>query len=340
MILDFLYQWGLEVIHAVQHLRSPWFTVAMQAVSFLSDPAFYFGLVLLLYWCVDSVGGFRLGLTIVFSGALNTAIKEVLQVPRPFVRDPSVFIVEESGFSTPSGHSQGSATFYPLFARLMLGSRKCGQCSGTEEKCGGRKPLLCVVARLSVAVLLPLLVGFSRIYLGVHYPSDVLLGLSLGFLTSVGLMLFWNPAAQLVSSWRTSLQVLLAAAVVFVLNHFSGTHTSLNGALLGFLVGRIFWNKNDRFWDAAGTPRQRLLRLPVGLLVTGATFLIFELVKNLAGQLLPTMELAVLLKFVQFAAAGFVVVYLCPLLFIRLGLALPERQVKSQDCANPAEGAD
>ena len=326
MNMEVLYDWGLEIIGAVQQFQSPFFTAVMEFISFFSNPAFYFALVLLLYWCVDSYNGFKLGLAVIFAGALNTAIKEVLQVPRPFVRNPSVFIIEESGFSTPSGHSQGSATFYPLFARYVMGKKSCG----ADGSCRNKKCSPCLVFKLLVAVFLPLLIGFSRIYLGVHYPSDVLLGLSLGFLTSVGLILFWNPVAALVSSWRPSLQVLLAAVVVFTLNHFSGSHTSLNGALFGFLVGRIMWTRSGRFWDAGGTFAQRLLRFPLGLLVTGASFLIFEVAKNLVGQLSPAMELAILLKFIQFAAAGFVVVYLCPLLFIRFGMAFSVNELKAE----------
>ncbi len=324
--MESVYEWGLEAIRWVQQYQSPALTLLMQSISFLGDPAFYFGLVLLLYWCVDSYNGFKLGLAVIFSGALNTAIKESLRIPRPFVRNPAVFIVEESGFSTPSGHSQGSATFYPLFARYVMGKKSC-EAGG---RCHNKKLSPCLAGKLLVAVFLPLLIGFSRIYLGVHYPSDVLLGLSLGFLTSVSLILFWNPVAALVSGWRPSLQVLLVAVVVFALNHFSGTHTSLNGALFGFLVGRIMWTKAGRFWDANGTIMQRLLRLPFGLLVTGAAFLVFEVVKNLVGQLSPAMELVILLKFIQFAAAGFVVVYLCPLLFIRFGIAFPVNELEAE----------
>lgn len=337
MNMEALYDWGLEVISWVQQFQSPLLTLIMQVISFFSTPAFYFGSVLLLYWCIDSCAGFKLGVGVIFSGALNTAIKEVLQVPRPFFRDSSVFIVEESGFSTPSGHSQGSATFYPLFARFVMASRKCRHCKLGKKCGGGRKIPLCVLVRLCIAAGFPLLIGLSRIYLGVHYPSDVLLGLSLGFLTSVGMILFWKPVATIVSSWRVSLQVLLVAAVVFLLNHFSGSHTSLNGALLGFLVGRVFWNRKVLFWDAAGAPFQRLIRFPVGLVVIGVVFGIMELAKNLFGQLAASLELNFLLEFLQFAGVGFAVVYLCPLLFIRLGLALPksgeEKKNDSEACS-------
>ena len=106
---------------------------------------------------------------------------------------------------------------------------------------------------------------------------------------------------------------------------------------MGFLVGRIFWNKKALFWDAAGAPFQRLIRLPVGLVVIGVVFGIMELAKNLFGQLAASLELNFLLEFLQFTGVGFAVVYLCPLLFIRLGIALPksgeEKKNDSEACS-------
>lgn len=329
-MMEPLHLWGLEVIGFFQQLQSPPLTFVMQLVSFLSDPVFYFVVVLLLYWCFDSHAGFRLGVAIVFSGALNTAIKESLRVPRPFVRDPSVFMIEESGFSTPSGHSQGSATFYPLFAHLMLGSRHCRKCLHGKKGCGGRKIPLCVVGKLVVAVVLPLLIGLSRIYLGVHYPSDVLLGLTLGFLTSIAFILFWHPLAELVGSWRPSLQLLAAAVLVVVLNHFSRGHIELGGVLLGFLVGRIFWSRRGSYWSTQGTLVQRLLRLPLGAVVVAVVFYVTEWLAALLIEVATgfSMNLASLLEFARFGIAGFLVVYLCPVVFVRLGLAMAEASAK------------
>ena len=327
-MMEPIYLWGLEVIGFFQRFQSPALTFLMQLVSFFSDPAFYFGLVLLLYWCFDSHAGFRLGVAIIFSGALNTAIKETLRIPRPFVRDPSVFMIEESGFSTPSGHSQGAATFYPLFAHLVMGVRHCRKCLHGKKGCNGKKIPLCVVGKLLVAVAIPLLIGFSRIYLGVHYPSDVLLGLSLGFLTALAFVLFWQPLAAVVGRWQPSLQLLAAAVLVVALNHFSRGQSALGGVLLGFLVGRIFWSRRGGYWSAQGTLVQRLLRLPLGAVVVATVFYVTEwlaaLLIEVAAGLSPTMNLASLLDFARFAIAGFLVVYLCPAVFVRLGLAMAE----------------
>ena len=75
---------------------------------------------------------------------------------------------------------------------------------------------------------------------------------------------------------------------------------------------------------------QRLLRLPLGLAVTGVVFGFFELVKNLAEQVAFSVELQLLLKFIQFAAGGFGVMYLCPVLFIRLGLAMVQASTEAE----------
>lgn len=329
-MMESVYDWGLNVISWVQQFQSPFLTLLMKGISLGGDPVFYFGLVPFLYWCIDSKNGFSLGLSIIFAGALNGAIKEVLQVPRPFIRDPSVFFVKESGFSTPSGHAQGSASFYPVFAARMMGTKKYKKCH-LGGKCGSKKIPLCLIFKLIVAVVMPLLIGFSRIYLGVHYPSDVLIGLTLGFLTAAGMMLFWNPVAKIIGGWRCSLQILLVAVIVFVLNHFSGSHTSLSGALGGFCLGRIFWHRRGNLWDASGGWLHRIVRLPLGLVVTGLVFALIGGVKFILIQLLPTMDLEVLLKFIQFACTGFTMIYICPLLFMRLGLAMGENNGSEED---------
>lgn len=322
MNMEALYDWGLRVIKYLQGFQSPVLTFIMEFISFFSDPFFYFGLVIILYWCLDSSTGYKLSLAVVFSGVFNTAIKEVLQVHRPFIRDPSVFIIGEYGYSTPSGHSQGSATFYPLFARYVMGPKNGESCK-IGKNCNKKKISFCTIIRLSVALILPLLIGFTRIYLGVHYPTDVALGLILGFLTSLGIILFWQPCVRVISTWRPSLQMLLAAVVVLVLNYFSGPRTSLSGALFGFLIGRIMWAKGKHFWDTSGTIKQRLLRLPLGLILTGVVLLVFEFLKDITNQELPTMDLVNLIRFIQFTCAGITVIYLCPLLFIRFGIAMP-----------------
>jgi undecaprenyl-diphosphatase len=96
-------------------------------------------------------------------GALgSTVLKELFERSRPEVVHR---LVDASGLSFPSGHSLISAVVYPTLGALIT-------------RLVPQRPLKLYV--IVVALLLMLLIGFSRIYLGVHYPSDVLAGWMLG----------------------------------------------------------------------------------------------------------------------------------------------------------------
>lgn len=94
---------------------------------------------------------------------VNSSLKNVFKRERPA---EELRLVSESSFSFPSGHSFASAMIYPLTAYILM--RYTGL---------GRYPRTVAV----VVTLIVLSIGFSRIYLGVHFLTDVLAGYSLGY---------------------------------------------------------------------------------------------------------------------------------------------------------------
>lgn len=88
-------------------------------------------------------------------------LKHGIERPRPQLWER---IVSPTGYAFPSGHALGTATFVPLFARELA------------ERWRLSKPVL-----IGTGVLLSLYVGIGRLYLGVHWPMDVLAGWALGF---------------------------------------------------------------------------------------------------------------------------------------------------------------
>ncbi len=104
------------------------------------------------------------GWLVALAGAvtLNALLKQVFERPRPVFVDP---IVVETSYSFPSGHAMDSLVMYGMlayFALLFIGNWRVR------------------VAVLFGAALLVVLIGFSRLYLGVHYFSDVLAGFAAG----------------------------------------------------------------------------------------------------------------------------------------------------------------
>ncbi|MDE3314748.1 phosphatase PAP2 family protein [Lacticaseibacillus zeae] len=107
-------------------------------------------------------------------GVLNVSIKYLIQRPRPFIADPQIrALVKASGFSFPSGHSSGTMMFYGTIILLAWALFK-----HTTSKW-----LITIPAVLMIG-----LTGYSRIFVRVHYPTDVFAGFSLGFAL---LMLSW-----------------------------------------------------------------------------------------------------------------------------------------------------
>ena len=96
-------------------------------------------------------------LNLAVSGGLNQALKRIVQRPRP----TEYRLIEENGYSFPSGHSMVSAAFYGFFIYLIFKNVK-----NKYIKWGS-------ITLLSILIIL---IGTSRIYLGVHYTSDVLAG--------------------------------------------------------------------------------------------------------------------------------------------------------------------
>ena len=148
----------MEFLYFLESLRTPWLDSLMALITELGGETAFLAAALVVYWCMDKRQGIYL-LAVGFVGTLsNQFLKITCRIPRPWVRDPNFTIVESAraaatGYAFPSGHSQSSVGTFGAIAA----------CSRNKW-----------VRALSIAVCV--LVPFSRMYLGVHTPADVLAG--------------------------------------------------------------------------------------------------------------------------------------------------------------------
>lgn len=292
--MENLLQSGLHLIVAVQQVHGPVVDSLFLAITSMGAEEFYLLLLPVLFWCVDLGLGARIGFFLLFSGYLNTYLKDLFQQPRPFDLDPNVQLAPVEGYGLPSGHAQSAVVAWGSLAAWS------------------RKRWL-----WGLAIALIVLVGFSRIYLGVHFPTDVLAGWAIGAV-SLGLYL----ALQMrVGKWlaRLSLarQMLLALAVplVLLLIHPVEDTAMTMGALAGAGVGLTLTYRYVPF-SAQGPPWQRVLRFLLGIAIV--VLLYGGLKMAFAGE---ESTLYLVFRTIRFGLIGLWAGLGAPWLFVRLGLA-------------------
>ena len=145
-------------LYLLENIRFPLMNELMLLITRLGEETAFLVAALIVFWCVDKNRGYYL-MSVGFGGTILTqCLKLVCKVPRPWVQDPNFEPIPGSkeaatGYSFPSGHSQSSVG---TFGSLAL--------------TGKNKAMRWIF--LAICILVP----FSRMYLGVHTPADVLVG--------------------------------------------------------------------------------------------------------------------------------------------------------------------
>ena len=287
-------QCELDVIRAVQTVHGPVLDGLFKAITFMGDEEFFLILVPMMFWCVDFAVGARLAFAFLLSTYANTGLKGLFAHPRPFELDVTVKLRDAQGYGLPSGHSQSAIVVWGTIAAEF------------------RKTWLRVVA-----ILLAVLIGFSRIYLGVHFPTDVLSGWAVGAIV-LGLYLVLGPRIE---AWlreaSLAVQLVLSVAVplVLMLVYPDKDVVSSMAVLMGMGVGVALARRTAPF-SAAGPLWQCVARLLVGAIGLLAVYFGLRLVFPAEGE-----PLYLALRAARYALVGLWVTLGAPWLFRRLRLA-------------------
>ena len=183
----------MQVLYWLEKIRVPGLNELMLAVTRLGEETAFLALALIFFWCVDKKKGYYL-MAVGFVGTMaNQFVKLLCRVPRPWVLDENFTILEEareaaSGYSFPSGHTQ-----------MAVGT--FGAIAASSEKQWMK----------GVCIAIMVLVPFSRMYVGVHTPSDVLVG------AGMALALVWLLKKPTLEGDGKSMKVLIAGMIVLAL---------------------------------------------------------------------------------------------------------------------------
>ena len=149
----------LDFIKTIQTIASPPLDVILTILNFFSQLYFLIILVTLIYWTYDKKKGEQLAFSLIFTTAFSCGIKGVFRTSRPYTYDGIRGVNTNSapGYSFPSADTSAAAASATTIA------------SWTE------KPVI----KFFLAVFV-LIIGFTRMYFGLHFPIDVLGGLIIG----------------------------------------------------------------------------------------------------------------------------------------------------------------
>lgn len=163
------------IINFIHSFESPTLTSIMKGVTFFGGEIFIGGAVIttviFLILANHKKDALVFGFILVFGIILNLILKGVFERARP---DLFAMIIEKT-YSFPSGHSMNSFVFFMSLSYFIFHNSR------------NKNLALCLIVFSSIIVLL---IGISRIYLGVHFPSDVIGGYAAGLLWFVAVLLF------------------------------------------------------------------------------------------------------------------------------------------------------
>ncbi|HWQ46851.1 MAG TPA: phosphatase PAP2 family protein [Longilinea sp.] len=324
--MSFAWPWEIDINIFLQQLGS-WLSLPMKAFSFMGTEYFFLVALTVIYWCWDSRLGLRVGLSLMFGNLVNAYFKTAFHGARPYWFDNRVQgLSSESSFGFPSGHAQLATMVWGRMAAWF------------------KKTWVTIVV-----VIIVFMIGLSRLYLGVHFFTDVVGG----WLIGAGLLwlmvklespfLRWWQNKKLTFKMLFALVVSLAGIVIGLAIIFAAPNWqmpadwlnnavaadpttvpnpldpeglfTIGGTLFGLITGASWMEVRGGF-SARGRLSHKVIRYLIGLVGIGVIW--FGL-----GQILPDDPnlFCYTLRYLRYALLGLWVSAFAPMIFVKLKIA-------------------
>lgn len=275
----------MEVIEFLQSFSSDFLNSFMIFITSFGSLYVLMFFVCVIYWCYNKEIGYKMAIIMSCSGVLNNFVKGLVQSSRP-IGVEGIFSIGEfsaTGYSFPSGHMQNITTF------------------GTSLFIFTRNKIIFILS-----CVLMVLVGISRLYLGLHWPIDILGGVVLALIVSIVL----NEILIKLDSFKINILVSVLI-LIFLLGFIFITKDEMGkdyfktiGLFIGIYLGHLFENRYVNFSPSASNI-DNVMKLIIGIFTT---ILIDVLFTYLLGEFLFTF-------IIKYFIIGFWVMGVVPFIF-------------------------
>lgn len=289
-----MFNFELEILKWLEGLRTSFLNVLFESITLLGEETLIILLVVALWFAVDKKLAQQVFFVTATSLSVNGIIKNFAQVPRPFTKGISCVRVDTAtGYSFPSGHTQGFATWSSFFAIKV------------------KKIWLSVL----VGVLITL-VAVSRLYLGAHYPSDVIVAVVLGVsLSAFGNYLFVKVKDTKKLYLGTFLIMTpFIAYFLYVADPLFADLFKTFGMIGGMVVVSFLDEKTEPLsYEVAWW--KKVIRIVLGVVIAVA---LKEVIKRM--NVFEVMPISLFIDAIRYFVVVMAVGVLCPLLFKKIKL--------------------
>lgn len=272
----------LEIIKAIQSISSPFLDVLFQIFTMFGEELILISIISSIYWAYDKKFGEYVGYSSLTSLLFNNAVKDVFKMKRPIGEEGvrTLRVETATGYSFPSGHSQGAASFYGSIAIYF------------------KKRIIYILSSIII-----FLVGISRLYLGVHYPKDVVVGIIFGVMIAIITYKLFNCVNNKNLLYLITFLCFIPALV------FAKSPDFIQGmgTYLGFILGVIVEKRYINF-SVDGSLTNKILRVVIGIAI-------LLIIKSGLKVIFPNQ---LIYHFIRYTIVTFVGIGVYPALFKKL----------------------
>ncbi|MEG0014885.1 MAG: phosphatase PAP2 family protein [Cellulosilyticaceae bacterium] len=257
--------WEIQILQFLQEIRNPFLTSIMEAITFMAESLFIVVIIALLYWCVDKQRSLKIAWIVLFSSVINGIVKNIVKMPRPFQRGivTPIRVETATSYSFPSGHTQIATSFW-----------------------GGAMTIFRDRSVVILGSVFIILTAITRLYLGVHWPIDVIGGIVLGVIC----ISIADKTLDIKKGFtKVHIVVVGIAAIGILILPVDGDLAKVIGALLGMVVGAYLERRYINFKEKQPWKKQ-LIKIAIGI---GGTLILYAGLKIL----LPSAKISYMIRY-------------------------------------------